>query len=515
MGFPRETELKLRLPPGAESLLRRAAVLRSATPRTLHLDATYFDTPTRLLQANGMALRLRRAGRDWVQTLKAAATATGGLSTRPEWEAPATLRHGVPRIDLRQLRETPLPALLVRHRSTRKLVPIFRTRFARTSWEVRFRSSHIEVALDRGRIEATVGRRRAVEPIAELELELKDGRAEDLLALALRLAGRGAHGLALVPLIRSKAERGHRLAAGAGPVPTKASARGFVEHLEPAMSSGAALRALMAHGLTVLLANSEALHEGRDPEFVHQARVALRRMRSALRLLDRRHRDFPEPLAKELRWVGQTLGAARDWDVLVESTLPAMLNSAPATLRAPMRTMQRSALRRQKLEHRQAVAALSSARFARLALALQAWTITPAPEGRPLARRAPKVLARAQRRLFKAARHFAELSPQRRHRVRIFAKRLRYALDVMSVALPAEPTKSYVEALAELQDVLGELNDLAVARQNAKQLEATKALEEFGRVWMARREQILTGNAGERIARLSDSVLPWSEIGLN
>ncbi len=327
MGTPLETELKLRLPAGAGEVLQRAAELRSASRGTVQLDATYFDTASGLLRQHGMALRLRRVGRGWFQTLKAAPAGQGGLSTRPEWEAPATLRQGVPRIDLSRLRETPLPALLTRHRATRKLIPVFRTRFARTLWEVDFKASRIEVALDRGRIEAKLAGKRVVEPIAELELELKDGRADDLLALALRLAGRGTSGLALVPLVRSKAERGYRLAAGTPPVPTKASARGFVDRLERDLSSGAALRAVMAHGLSVLLANTEVLHDAHDPEFVHQARVALRRMRSALRLLDRRHADFPESLAKELRWVGQTLGAARDWDVLVGSTLPAMVTA--------------------------------------------------------------------------------------------------------------------------------------------------------------------------------------------
>lgn len=509
MDSPRETELKLRLPTGADKALRDAAVLRSAASRALRLDATYFDTSTRLLQANGMALRLRRVGRDWIQTLKAAAVVTGGLSSRPEWEAPATLRQGVPRIDLRQLRETPLPALLAQHRATRALVPVFRTRFARTLWEVVFRSSRIEVALDRGHIEATIGRKRAVEPIAELELELKEGRAEDLLALALRLAGRGPHGLALVPMVRSKAERGHRLASGTAPRPTKASARGFVEHLEPEMSSGAALRVLMAHGLSVLLANTEALHEGRDPEFVHQARVALRRMRSALRLLDRKHRDFPEPLANELRWVGQALGAARDWDVLVESTLPAMLAAATEALRTRMRTLYRRAIWRRDQEHRKAVAALSSARFARLALRLQAWTMTPAPKGGRLARRAPKVLARAHARLFDAARSFAALSPQRRHRVRILAKRLRYALDVMSVALPAEPTERYVKALAELQDVLGALNDVAVTRGALHNISSSTSVRAMVTNWLAEQEHRELSEAEQRLTALALTSVPW------
>ncbi len=409
------------------------------------------------------------------------------------------------------LRETPLPALLAQHRATRKLVPVFRTRFARTLWEVDFRSSRIEVALDRGRIEATVGRKRAVEPIAELELELKEGRAEDLLALALRLAGRGAHSVALVPMVRSKAERGHRLASGTAPLPTKASARGFVDQLAPDMSSGAALRAILSHGLSVLLANTEALHEGRDPEFVHQARVALRRMRSALRLLDRKHRDFPESLANELRWVGQTLGAARDWDVLVESTLPAMVTAAPAALRARMRTLHKSALRRRDQEHRKAVAALSSARFARLALTLQAWTMTPAPKGGRLARRAPNVLARAHARLFDAARFFAALSPERRHRVRILAKRLRYALDVMSVALPAEPTERYVKALAELQDVLGELNDTVVARSVLSEITDSEEVRAAAMHWSEVREQERVRDAEVRLLALLEIGRPWKD----
>jgi inorganic triphosphatase YgiF len=509
MGTPLETELKLRVPESAGEALRRAAELRSASLRTVQLDATYFDTASGLLQQNGMALRLRHIGRDWVQTLKAAAAGRGGLSTRPEWEAPATLRHGVPRIDLSRLRDTPLPALLARHRATRKLVPVFRTRFARTLWEIEFKASRIEIALDRGRIETKVAGRRVVEPIAELELELKEGRPEDLVALALRLAGRGTRGLALVPLVRSKAERGHRLAAGAPPAPTKASARGFVDQLKRDMSCGAALRAIMAHGLSVLLANTEVLHDAHDPEFVHQARVALRRMRSALRLLDRRHTDFPESLAKELRWVGQTLGAARDWDVLIESTLPAIVTATPAARRARMRALLGRARRRRDQEHGKAVAALSSARFARLVLRLQAWTLTPAPKGRRLARIAPRVLARAHARLFDAAQFFAALSPERRHRVRILAKRLRYSLDVVSVALPVEVTERYVEALAELQDVLGELNDATVAQAFLGELAGRGPQPDAALMWLAEREQQLSVQAEERLPALAQRERPW------
>jgi CHAD domain-containing protein len=175
-----------------------------------------------------------------------------------------------------------------------------------------------------------------------------------------------------------------------------------------------------------------------------------------------------------------------------------------------MRTLHKSALRRRDQEHRKAVAALSSARFARLALRVQAWTLTPAPKGGRLARRAPKELARAHARLFDAARSFTQLSPQRRHRVRILAKRLRYALDVMSVALPAEPTARYVKALAELQDVLGELNDLAVASLMLKDFACTGVARASALGWFDERERARVEAAEQRLAGLAGAEPPWA-----
>ena len=156
-----------------------------------------------------------------------------------------------------------------------------------------------------------------------------------------------------------------------------------------------------------------------------------------------------------------------------------------------------------------AVAALSSARFARIALTLQAWTMTPAPKGGRLARRAPKVLVRAHARLFDAARFFAALSPQRRHRVRILAKRLRYALDVMSVALPAEPTERYVKALVELQDDLGALNDAAVAPSLLKAASGSEPFLDFVGGLLRRRELDAAQAAEKRLMLLSETPLPW------
>jgi len=507
--MPHEVELKLFLPAGADERLKLVPLLRGVASRRIRLDAVYFDTPDRLLQKHGMALRLRRVGRQWVQTLKVAHSARGGLSTRPEWESPARLAQGKPRIDLVRLADSPLPALLARHRARSRLQPLFRVLVQRTVQEVVFRRSRIEVAMDRGRIDAERDGQRVSAPVDELELELKDGRAEDLVGAAMRLIGTAKTGTALVPMLSGKAERGYRLVSGKPVPPTKAAARGFVATLQPEMALGAALREIVAHGLDVALANTEALREVHAPEYVHQARVALRRMRSAVRLLDRKHKDFPEALARELRWVGRLLGAARDWDVLVGETLPKLLEAAPPQLSdAAKATLDRAQAKRD-IARGDLLAGLATARYARICLQLQIWTMTSPPKGRTLGRLAPRALGKLHRRLFDAALFFAALSPERRHRVRILAKRLRYSLDVLAVALPAQVTEHYIAALSELQDVLGELNDGEVAVRALDQLGASKEIASFARPWLAGRTQERAKVAEVHLLALHERAVPW------
>ena len=425
---PDETEIKLFLPDGAAATLARHPLLQSAAVRKLRLDNTYLDTADRVLQQNGVALRLRRSGRRWLQTLKTAGHSSSGLGTRSEWETPAALKRGKPHINLASLADTPLPALLGKRGGAAALQPIFAARFTRELWTLRHGSSVIELAIDRGRIESRQTDARRSEPISEVELELKEGRVEDLVRLALRLTGRGRDALALVPIPASKAERGYRLADDGRAMPVKAAARGFVAALEAGQSAGAALRAIMAHGLSVLLANTDAMRGGRNEEYVHQGRVALRRMRSALRLLDRRHEDFPQSLADEFRWVGRLLGRARDDDVFADRTLPALMASAPPQHQEQIAGVVERARARRDGTLAVVTASLQTARYARLALRLQAWVLTTAPAGRTLGELAPKALDKAHKRLFRAAQFFAALPTERRHRVRILAKRLRYAL---------------------------------------------------------------------------------------
>lgn len=506
-----EVELKLAIATSDIATLRARPALAGAKARRSFLDATYLDTSGHALRGHGLALRLRREGRRWMQTLKADNLNAGALTIRPEWESAARIVQGVPRLDHAALAASPLPALLASGPRRARLIPIFRTRFQRTVWLVERGRSTIEVALDVGTVSRSKGSRTIRTPICEVELELKSGSARQLFALALELMGKGTDCIALVPLPLSKAERGYLLATGKRPPVVKASATGFVQALNGRMSTKQALRAVGRHALQLVLANAEGLRAGRDAEAIHQARVALRRFRSAVRLLDRRFDDFPQSLATEVRWLAQALGAARDWDVFSDETWPEFIAASTATVvpDAEMTELLQRALVRRDVERAAALSALSSVRYARTILRLQRWIASPPPRAESLRAMAARALEQAHQRLLDAARFFAALSPEQRHQVRIFAKRLRYSLDLLSVALLTGDGELFTGQLAELQDVLGVINDAAVAAPLVAELGASPALVGRAHEWFFNRAEARLRETEQRLLALSLAPRPW------
>jgi inorganic triphosphatase YgiF len=488
----REVELKLAVP--ARDLPRlRQRLAQLGTGEAVEVDNVYYDTAEHLLRAHRMALRVRRIGGRWLQTLKTEAAAAA-LTARGEWEVPAP--RG--RLDLQRFPPNPLAALLAAHPGV-QLQPVFRTRFHRTLWPAE--GGRIEIALDEGEIRAGV--RQA--PILELELELKSGDSAALYARALALAGRGRAALALRPAVESKAARGYRLAAGEAPQPAKANARAVAADLAPRTPVAQALRHVVARGTTLLLTNVAGLEEAEDAEFIHQARVAVRRMRSAARLL-RKRAGWPATLDAELRWIGRQLGAVRDWDVLAAQTLPAMAAALPELAQAL--AAQVGSLRQRDEAKLRAVVA--GPRFAAAALRLLQWAHGGDTEGPTLKQVAVKKLARLHRRLFSSAAFFVALPAEEQHRVRIRAKRLRYALDLFACALPARATARYVEALASVQDELGVLNDVAVAAELLPRLAKPAGVDVAPALaWLDERRRAHALSAEAALAALSRLPLPW------
>ncbi len=455
---PLEIELKLAVRPADVERVRRA--FASWGPgRQQRLRTDYVDTPERLLAQHGVALRLRRIGRRWVQTLKSRGDG-GALSVRGEWETPLT----GPAVDLAALKDTPAAALVPLLAQAGALQPQFRTDFERTTWDIVLDAVQFEAALDLGAVRAGRGRAAVAAPLSELELELRGGDPAALIDFALDLmAPRGAP--ALRPLLDSKAMRGDRLARKQDVAVTKAGASGFRAALPRDATTAAALRAVVAHGTQVLLANVDGLLQGAKAEFVHQARVALRRMRSAARLLDRRGRDLPEALREEMRWFASLCGTARDLDVLLDETLPALERDSVPRMAAVERGMRGKRAR----AYRALRTAAAGPRFARLALRLLRWARTPAPKAAAFAAVAPRRLKRLRRRLLDSAAFFTALEAEPRHAVRIRAKRLRYALELAADNLPGAATAAWTTRLEALQDLLGAANDAAVAEHAVAQ----------------------------------------------
>ena len=490
-----EIELKLMVPEAARDALRRKLNAFGKQP-PVKIASVYFDTPDRRLASQQAALRIRRIGEgsraQWVQTLKTNDN-PGAVSHRGEWETPV---RG-PRPRPTELADWPLRRLL--GEGPARLVPIFRTQFERIERTVQYHGARIEVALDEGRI--TAGRRS--EPICELELELRQGPLAAVFDLALDLSGRGREALALLPGVESKAARGYRLADRIGEQPAHADAEGFSALVQPDRTHEEVARRIVRHGVNRVLANVKGAALGEDLEYVHQARVALRRTRSALRVLEVA-RAPGDPIARDLRWMADCFGAVRDWDVLLTQTLPLLRKATADGQEAEWtKLMERAQVRRQRQRQRLR-ATLASARFARAALRLLRWSEEPpAPTTADLTQRARRAIERGHERLIKAAPDLAKLSPQGRHRLRILAKRQRYALELLAPLLSGGAPARTLKLLSRLQQLLGEINDVYVAVSMLPSLTRSRELVRRAERWSDKVVRRNLPRAQERLERLT------------
>ncbi len=452
-----EIELKLLVPPRAVRRLAAHRLLRGQERPAKHrLYSIYFDTPAHDLRRQGIALRLRREGRRWVQTVKGGGTAQGGLHQRAEVE----MEVGGPALDLSQIANAGLAEAFSSASLHGKLKPVLITDFTRS---VRVLTpdpgTRIEACIDRGVIRS--GKR--FEPLAEVELELKSGSPQQLYSLALNLA----KDLPLSLENRSKAERGYALARGKANRPVKARPAA----LSNAMTVNDAFRAVLETNLAHLLANERGMLAGADLEFLHQMRVAVRRLRSALGVFTP---PVPElavaRFAGELKWLAGKLGPARDWDVFTSETLPPIASEFGAHGELKAFGVRCEQLRR--AANARARRAVRSARYRRLVLSLAAWIagqgwrdrIEPRGHdalGVPAREFAIAVLDRRYRQARNKGRKFGKLSPAGLHRLRIAIKKFRYAADFFAALYEAKAVRAALKRLSRLQDILGAMNDAA------------------------------------------------------
>lgn len=530
-----EIELKFQVAPAQRAAV--AAAVGTRTAQATHLQAIYFDTPERHLAKAGIALRLRKEGRRWVQTFKSA-----GSDAMTRVEHNVMLAAGKPaELDLRRHDGTPAAALLdealptvdaddVAAISRRGLAERFRTDIRRVHRVLRARGGTVELAFDSGRI---VGGGTWL-PVCELEIELLRGDPAAVIDVARRWVRR--YGLWLD--VRSKAERGDRLARGKT---TSSPKRADDSPLTRGMSLADAWRSATRDCLAQALPNASEIAAGsHTEEHVHQLRVALRRLRSLMRFLDHDGLGLDADAAAEVAKLFAALGAARDRDALAAGLLPELRKAGaplvtlpPATdaiapqalLAAPEASLLWLALlaagSAPVAPALPVSAALASAPWklgadtaSTASLSADATTASVGDESPsveepteliepPLKLKdfAARRLKRWHRRMTSRADTFADLGDDERHSLRKLAKRLRYAAEFVAPLFPRKRVERYLKRLRALQEQLGHYNDLHVAELAYRQLVGTDGRAWFALGWLASRREVVLKDCAAALQR--------------
>lgn len=433
-----EVELKLEIDHTSFERLV-ASDLLGEPEETIEQTSTYFDTSDNSLFAEGFTLRIRSVGDARTQTVKATGP-SASIFARSEWETPVT--GDTPVVDHTS------PLINEFGDKANDVRPKFEVVNERRIWNVKENGSNIEIALDRGTVRS-IDRET---PILELELELKDGKSKDLFALARKIED-------IVPVrfgVLSKAERGFRLlevvriVVKADPV-----------ELDRGGSTCQAFQAIAHSCFRQFRLNETILRHRRNEESLHQARVALRRLRSAITLFKPMLQDDEaKRLSSEFRWLAGVLGEARNLDVLLPKAKTGELRDSLTEKRATA--------------YDNVIEALDSSRPRALMLDFNEWLycgdyLSNAAmrnvRERSATEYAVEALDKARKKLKKHGQDLSGVDDEHRHEARKDAKKLRYAAEffrsLFSDKRGVRRYRRFVGAMEALQDELGALNDLA------------------------------------------------------
>ena len=390
-----------------------------------------------------------------------------------------------PALDVERHAGTPVGARLIdllADHSNPALAEVYRTEVGRTQRLLHAHAAAIEWSLDEGMVTAAERKR----PISELELEFKGGDPQGLYATAREWQAR--HGLWLDVI--SKAQRGNLLVEGEGGRAARqgGAASGWQRKAARRMDGETMLRTIVAACLSQILPNASELAGGsRDPEHVHQLRVGLRRLRSALRELDGAAGSLADDWKPPVLAVFDALGRVRDRQVFVESLAPRLARAGAP----PMDPADDSGADEVALQELVRGVAFQGALLRLLAFAHG--------QGGGAARRrgdrsgAPfdpladlrKRLTRLARQVTRDADRFEALPFDEQHRVRKRLKRLRYLAEFVAPLFKSRAVDAWAGGrLQPAQDALGQHVDLCLAAQRMAAAAVSDPRAWFGVGWL-------------------------------
>ena len=461
-----EIELKFILdePSSSEFWARvKASKLANGSPKTKTLRSIYLDTPEHALKRAGIALRLRREGRRWIQTVKTRAELHGGLSQVGEVENPAP--GGRPCLEA--IPDAAVREAVLHHVNGAPLQPVCETVIRRSASELSLEDgTRAELAVDVGEVRA--GERSA--ELREVEIELIEGSPGGLFDVARVLFPDG--GLRFSRL--SKAARGYLLAEEGRIEPPLAPRNAEDVALDRAQIAEHAARGILRECLDQIATNVVVVRKLDDPEGPHQLRIGLRRLRSAFCVYAQVLKS-PEMarLNDEARWLGQEVGSLRDLDVVANDIVQREAKTHPDE---PGLTAISCTLSQQATEVRERLRGLlAGARVQEFLIDLarfvetRGWLV-PQDFGQtarlaaPIIELANRALSKRWKKVSKHARGLETLDAEQRHELRKELKKLRYAVEFLSPLYPSKRVDPFLKRLKKLQTVFGDLNDAATVR---------------------------------------------------
>lgn len=454
----REFELKLELTP---QQLQRVGInpalehLTVGQPVTRTLRSIYYDTPDHRLRAQGISLRVRSIGDQWVQTIQSGRTSARNGASHPD-DLELVIANAEP--DISQIADSKVRRVIRKAVSSSTLEPQFETLVTRTTRKLHSEKGDLELALDEGIVRAG----KIEDTLCEAELELKTGSPECLLETAAALfsteALRFAEG--------TKADRGYNLVLGRGTASAK-PLKARITSLRGDETCAEALALFTEAATDQIVSNRRALLETDDPEAAHQLRIGLRRLRSALKAFrPLSHGSGTRELELHAKKLGQCIGELRNADVLIEGILAPVAGTRKGE---PGFADLRSALEDHRASVRnQTRTALDGEQWSKLHLYLALWPRTVEDEAAlqaPVRAFAGKCLRTGWKRISKQGASVNDLTIEARHDMRKALKGFRYTSEFFGSLFEADKVQKFVKDLKRLQDIFGYVNDVATATE--------------------------------------------------
>ncbi|MCU4390260.1 CHAD domain-containing protein [Acinetobacter courvalinii] len=482
-----EIELKFQLPESKKKSVLQALSKQKA--QKIQLQAKYYDTAERLLAKNYVAIRLRQEGEHWVQTFKAASK---NHLQRIEEDIYLGKCAQEPELDLSLYKHNQTVQTVLREvlgEAPAELELQFQTNVERTFHVFEFEGSHIEVCLDDGEIRTPTDHAQ----ICEVEFELKQGSAADLIQFSKTWVDQYQLWLD----VRSKAERGNLLAQGKV---VSAATKAKSLNLDKDVSAEQAIKQIIENTLNHILPNAAAIADGvAEADHIHQARVGLRRLRSALKHFSNWSAQIDSKWESQLADIFRALGQSRDNDAIQDSVIPLVKQVCDFDFPFPENVDTNIA------------GLLSDSKTTQLFLSLFSFSYSDQQSKSKLSKQATKSLTKLYQKILKDAAQFSSLAVEQQHRTRKRVKQLRYCIDFIAGIYPEKQVQQFLNKLQPIQEYLGFYNDLFVAEQIFEQQAAKHSQFLFALGWVKAQQPHVAKKAAKKLQGLSAQDAFWDE----